>query len=161
MPELTYGAALRHATSRRYGDVSEDTIMELRKSSRRARLLLNSGDPDAWQKSGAIRSSLAPSPGKAALNFARAEIKRLISRQVAVDPRQASQRLAACRECPHSRTAPDDRLYHFGKRIIRPDGDDICGLCGCFVSEKVKRRFERCPSPLSEASELSRWHEPL
>jgi len=165
MAELNKNAALRHAIEMKTGRCSEELVTLSTVNPRRARLLMQSGDPLAWQESSKVNTFTnqqdQPSDIKLLSGFMRSEIKRLVERQGVVEDDVLNDRLRGCESCPHLEKAPDSRLYHLGRRILRPDGDNLCGLCGCFVSEKAKRKAESCPSSMPENPSISRWGEAM
>ncbi|WP_319414328.1 hypothetical protein [uncultured Cohaesibacter sp.] len=165
MAELSQNAALRHAIEKKTGERSEELINLASVNSRRARLLMQSGNPSAWQEGAKVAELAGPQKKPSNMSilsgFIGSEVKRLVKGQEVVEENVLSKRLKACESCPHLEEAPDTKLYHLGRRILRPDGDKICGLCGCFVSEKAKRKAEGCPASMTGTSLLSRWGEPI
>jgi len=165
MAELTRKAALRHAIETKTGESSEELVNLSSVNPRRARLLIQSGDPSAWQGSTEVDEPFEvrdkPSEVNILSRFMSSEIKRLVKGQGIVEEKVLSKRLKACESCPHLEKAPDTKLYHLGRRILRPNGDNLCGLCGCFVSEKAKRKTENCPINMTNDTSLSRWGEAM
>jgi hypothetical protein len=159
MAELTAEAALKHAITKRLGSENGALLLGCLHSSRTARLLFNAGAAEGWATQDESRPQLSTQSRLA--KFAASEIAHLLNRQRGVEDEVLNHRRAACSRCPNKTAAPDDRLYHLGKRIIRPDGDDICSLCGCFIAEKTKRQSETCPDTDPIQTTHSRWGDLL
>jgi len=143
---------------KRKGAVNGKLLQSCIASERAARMLLTTpGAEDSFDASqhSVVRekkSDAAPVLSQ----VIRSQVRYLSDFQRQVSPEMLQERLDICSSCPHKTKAPDEKLYHLGKRIFRPDGDDICGLCGCFLSEKAKRKSETCPDEI-EGTDLGRW----
>lgn len=158
MPELTRAAALTEAIERQTGERSPQLLRILETNPRLGRLLMQSGDPHAWVSELSGELSETPVSNNVTLGKAlRSAATWLATRQEQATEEVVRIRMNACDECPHKTEAPASRLYHLGQRIMRADGNDICGACGCFISVKAKLAKEDCPVLSSIDNSKSRW----
>lgn len=164
MPALTERAALEYAIKQHFGEVDETLLRGCLRSSRASRIMFSSrvGSNFTTPQSADLHADCIkndPPPINPARDFFAAQVRFFMGRQKMADPETIHSRRFACASCPHRTTAPETKLYHLGKLIVRPDGDDICGLCGCFLSEKTKRLNESCPAYSETSLTHSRWGE--
>lgn len=157
MPELTKSAALTAAIELRTGERSSQLLRILETNPRLGRLLMESGDANSWLLQLTSETPASPVLNVVTLGKAlHATANWLANRQDQAPEEVVRIRIKTCNECPHKTKAPASRLYYLGQRIMRPDGDDICGACGCFISVKAKLAKEDCPD-LSKLGNKSRW----
>lgn len=76
------------------------------------------------------------------------------------------RRESACLHCPHLR-APKSLLQKhmlsssLNEKVGHRTGKQVCDLCGCNVSNKIRLPSEACPDIDPDHLEQTRWGEPL
>lgn len=162
MPELSELAALEYAIERRLQRKSDALRHVYQRSPRTARLLLNSGNPEAWASLQADEPPQTNSSTFDLLSTAiRSEVTWLASGRRVADPATIEKRLAACQQCSFKREAPASAAYYLGRAVMRPSDTSVCGACGCYISAKVRRLNENCPITSDMDSTLSKWGEQI
>jgi hypothetical protein len=106
-----------------------------------------------------------PKPLQAPPSFSTAELAARAAEALArwaktgfsvVDQATLERRRHACNSCPNLRSAPDQAAYK-----LAPGANQICVLCGCKVSLKMRMPSESCPDRHPEREGVTRWGEPL
>lgn len=77
-----------------------------------------------------------------------------------VDEETLQHRRDACLTCDQLQEAPNTLAYSLASVVS--DGDKrICAACGCLFKKKTIMPEERCPLPMLNNSNKSRWNDPI
>ena len=141
MNKLSREAALQDVLLRRVGVCSEDLTRRFDTDPRRARLLLKSGNPLAWEDTSIPENRGAPEAKSLLSSAVRAEIRTLLDWQKQVDEDTLLRRSDACHECPHRGKAPRDLYITWAEKSI----DLMAMTFVVFVAALFPRRSDGLP----------------
>lgn len=102
-----------------------------------------------------------PNLGQLAANLVSSQVEYAKRRFASSNETEFRRRLAVCSSCPNLEESKDSVVHFLGRKMFRPEDDRICGLCGCFVTSKARRRHEKCPDRDPKDASVNRWGQEI